>query len=190
MPPTNQLGPFTDNTLLSKPKRKNIRKQTSFAVTDVKSESSSADETVNHKDDACEIERADSEIILNSFGQRLPIKNYNIIPTELGEDPLEIESTKSTLKEIPAGKKMIGLLTEEERRQKVRRYLEKKKRRKGEKSVRYECRQDLASKRFRFQGRFIKFEDLHKYQGKYIIDYIGRKLVKPMFLITKEKRKW
>ena len=78
-------------------------------------------------------------------------------------------------------------INSQERKAKVQRYLEKKRRRRGEKAVRYECRQDLASKRFRFQGRFIKFEDLHKYQGKYIIDYTGRKLVKPIFEITKVK---
>lgn len=84
--------------------------------------------------------------------------------------------------------KMVGLLTESERKLKVQRYLDKKKRRKGEKAVRYECRQDLASKRFRYQGRFIRFEDLHKYKGKLIIDYTGRKLVKPIFKITKMKK--
>jgi hypothetical protein len=42
----------------------------------------------------------------------------------------------------------------------VRRYWEKKRIRKTQKFVRYECRKNLAEKRFRYQGRFVKFEQL------------------------------
>lgn len=41
-------------------------------------------------------------------------------------------------------------LTREQRGDRVRKYWEKKKRRKSLKFVRYECRKDLAEKRFRF----------------------------------------
>ena len=49
----------------------------------------------------------------------------------------------------------IGPLTLEERDQKVKRYLEKKKKRKW-KYVRYNIRKDLADQRQRVQGRFVK----------------------------------
>jgi len=136
----------------------------------------------------CTLERFEnSESSLHSFGQNQPIKNYDSFPNDVHgilTNSADVKGNKILTKN---SQKMIGLITEEERKVKVQRYLEKKKRRKGENSVRYECRQDLASRRFRFQGRFIKFEDLHKFKGKYIIDYTGRKLIKPIFLIEKEK---
>lgn len=53
----------------------------------------------------------------------------------------------------------IGNLTKLERQEKVRRYLEKKKRRKANKKiVRYACRKSLAESRVRSQGRFVKVE--------------------------------
>ncbi|KAL4499308.1 hypothetical protein ABPG72_006894 [Tetrahymena utriculariae] len=49
----------------------------------------------------------------------------------------------------------IGNLTKDERRQKVEKYLEKKKNRKW-KSIRYNIRKNLADQRERIQGRFVK----------------------------------
>ena len=49
-----------------------------------------------------------------------------------------------------------GPLTTNDRAAKVMRYLEKKRRRKFARHIRYECRQNLAVKRTRVNGRFVK----------------------------------
>lgn len=50
----------------------------------------------------------------------------------------------------------IGTLTEEERKQKIQKYLEKKSKRKYKGVVRYSVRKNLALSRERDQGRFVK----------------------------------
>ncbi|CAI2374857.1 unnamed protein product [Moneuplotes crassus] len=151
-------------------KRKMVRKQTSFAMTDVKSECNSTNEKGNQAVNLPHIGHSD-----DSFYD----SETNIQPN------IQKISPDKCMNQTENSHKKVGLLTASERMVKVQRYLDKKKRRKGEKAVRYECRQNLASKRFRYQGRFIRFEDLHKYKGKLIIDYAERKLIKPIFQITK-----
>jgi len=51
---------------------------------------------------------------------------------------------------------LVGRLTESVRAAKVRKYLEKKRKRKFAKHIRYECRRTLAVTRTRLNGRFIK----------------------------------
>jgi hypothetical protein len=51
--------------------------------------------------------------------------------------------------------KKIGTLTLEERRAKIERYLEKRKRRTWNKRVNYDCRKKVADNRLRIKGRFV-----------------------------------
>ena len=51
---------------------------------------------------------------------------------------------------------LIGSLTVNDRAAKIKNYLEKKRKRKFNKHIRYECRQSLAVKRTRINGRFVK----------------------------------
>lgn len=60
---------------------------------------------------------------------------------------------------LEEGAGLIGPLTRTEREDKLRRYRDKKKNRSFGK-VRYQCRKELAQKRTRVQGRFVKTGDM------------------------------
>lgn len=60
---------------------------------------------------------------------------------------------------LEEGAGLIGPLTRTERADKIKRYMDKKKNRSFGK-VRYQCRKDLAQKRVRVQGRFVKTGDM------------------------------
>lgn len=52
----------------------------------------------------------------------------------------------------------IGTITIEERKQKIKKYLEKRKRRKYCKRISYDCRKRVADNRLRIKGRFVTRE--------------------------------
>lgn len=52
-------------------------------------------------------------------------------------------------------KNKIGTLTQEERRLKVKKFLEKRKRRNFKKKIFYMCRKKVADQRIRVKGRFV-----------------------------------
>ena len=79
----------------------------------------------------------------------------------------------------------VGLLTREERMVKVQRYLSKKRERKNKAKVRYSVRQDQARTRYRFQGRFMRAEELAKLPANYILDRKNKKVIKPIFDIER-----
>jgi hypothetical protein len=56
-------------------------------------------------------------------------------------------------------------LTEEERRKKITKFLEKRKRRIWNKKISYDCRKKVADKRLRIKGRFVTREQAYTVLG-------------------------
>jgi hypothetical protein len=70
----------------------------------------------------------------------------------------------------------IGIYTPEERRSIISRYRDKKKRRVWKKKIRYECRKDLADRRSRVKGRFVKVSNLVSFRDDTALGMTDSKL--------------
>lgn len=84
--------------------------------------------------------------------QRAPPGNTTAwMPPGTAASPMRLHQNSAPQ---PEAVKYIGKLTVEERKKRVQRYLDKKKRRIWGRKVEYQCRKNLASKRARVHGRF------------------------------------
>ncbi|OMJ79110.1 hypothetical protein SteCoe_20932 [Stentor coeruleus] len=106
-----------------------------------------------------EFETIDSSNFCQFFDQNF--QNYTKDYIKFFPDPLDgaypCESVKKNddTKNIYQNITKIGTCTTEERRQKVQKYLEKRKRRVYTKKISYLCRKRVADKRERCKGRFV-----------------------------------
>ncbi len=65
----------------------------------------------------------------------------------------------------PDPNRMVGTLTFQQRKEKIRKYLEKRKRRIWKKKICYDCRKKVADKRLRVKGRFVTREQAYAILG-------------------------
>jgi hypothetical protein len=56
---------------------------------------------------------------------------------------------------VPVLREFIGPLTQQQRQDKLKRYLDKKQRRVWAKRIKYDCRKKVADSRVRIKGRFV-----------------------------------
>lgn len=173
-----------------------IRKQTSFAKTDIKSETDQAE--ASH--DSFSVGPKHKYGIKQVFFKNKDVNqnDANVMPSQ-EHDSIHITKhcggVTGTINAFPNKKfssvtpKMVGMLTLEQRKVKVGNYLMKKANRNTHSNVRYKCRQNLANQRFRFQGRFVKLEDLPSHGKHLIIDLNGKRLLKPIFRIDKVNKR-
>jgi hypothetical protein len=56
---------------------------------------------------------------------------------------------------------LVGTITLQERQQKIKKYLEKRRKRRFSKRIHYDCRKRVADQRIRIKGRFITKEQAY-----------------------------
>lgn len=82
--------------------------------------------------------------------------SHSFAPTAQAEAAPMFNTKKVPRSEHQKHLQRIGKLTVDERLAKVRRYIEKRNRRKWMKKVSYDCRKHVADNRLRIKGRFVK----------------------------------
>lgn len=109
---------------------------------------------------------------------------------ELHKDVVKAHKNAASLKTLSQNETnstednyMVGPLTKKEREQKVKKYLEKKKRRQWMKKVNYQSRKKVADTRPRYKGRFVSFEQAEELVDEFKKD-LKQKLIKDRVFIT------
>ena len=78
------------------------------------------------------------------------------------DDDVNMESKPDS---NPIPERMIGALTVSQRKEKIRKYFEKRKRRIWKKKISYDCRKKVADKRLRIKGRFVTRDQAYELLG-------------------------
>ena len=91
--------------------------------------------------------------IPDEMKQWLPMPFDYVMPTGEGAEPVVVRTISKPTFHCSNDK--IGTITLEERRLKVQKYLEKRKKRNFRKKISYMCRKKVADQRVRVKGRFV-----------------------------------
>lgn len=92
---------------------------------------------------------SDSESSVNSFREELRLPKTSRKPRK------KHVQIPATVLEIVVVRRQVGLMSVDERQEKIKKYLEKRQRRNWGKRISYDCRKRVADGRLRFKGRFI-----------------------------------
>ena len=93
-------------------------------------------------------------------------------------NPLPTSKPVPTPTPPPVLERRVGSLTISERKNKVQKYLEKRKRRIWKKKVSYDCRKKVADKRLRIKGRFVTKEQACAILGTTLDDLAKNELLR------------
>lgn len=93
----------------------------------------------------------------------------------------KVQMPAQVLPPVEAGpERKIGTLTVSERREKILKYLEKRKRRIWKKKISYDCRKKVADKRLRIKGRFVTREQAYTILGTTAEDLTKNELLRTL----------
>jgi hypothetical protein len=118
---------------------------------------------------------------LKSEQEDLPINNATPSLPNLDSIPpnLKEESAAFPLSSTPVDEnRKVGAFTIRERREKIRKYLEKRKNRIWKKKISYDCRKRVADKRLRIKGRFVTRDQAFAVLGTTAVDLSKNDLLK------------
>jgi len=100
---------------------------------------------------------SDSETYANSLEDGLQLPALRVrTKKKRPSAPVAVTVAVAVELQIPMSPaKQVGTLSAEERKRKIERYLEKRKRRSWTKKISYDCRKRVADNRLRVKGRFV-----------------------------------
>lgn len=109
---------------------------------------------------------------------------YNQVTEEVYEqDNFKLDGSQEFKEEAAdptENERRIGALTVRERREKIKKYLEKRKRRIWKKKVCYDCRKKVADKRLRIKGRFVTRDQAYELLGTTAQDLANNELLRTL----------
>ena len=112
------------------------------------------------------------------------MQRHKILAKQNTEFPHQTKPLNNPMSQMD---RLIGPLTESERMEKVRRYLNKKRNKLNMKKFTYKCRKQVAEKRLRIKGRFVTREQAFEILGLTKDELINNEEIQTMLTQHGEK---